>query len=97
LIDKPKININRIKKLVHQDRLILSYHCRQRAFERRISTDQIKNAILADDILETFNDEKPCPRAHVSGKVEGVVHHVILAQCKDNITIVTVYIGEDIN
>lgn len=93
----PRINLNRIKKLVNVDRFIFSYHGKERAVQRRISTEQIKSAILCGKIIETFDYDKPCPKAHILGIIDGIPYHVIVAECRENIVIVTVYISEDDN
>ena len=93
----PRINLNRIKKLVQRDRIIFSYHGKERAVQRRISTEQTKCALLCGELIETFDDDKPCPKAHILGIIDDIPYHIIVAQCRDNLVIVTVYISEDDN
>ena len=93
----PRINLNRIRKLVGAGRFIFSYHAKERAFQRGITTDQTISTILYGEIIETFDDEKPCPKAHIEGFIGDVICHVIVAECKENIVIITVYISEEDN
>ncbi len=94
---KPKINLNRIKNFMAKDKFIISIHARERAFQRNISTDQIISAILNGEIIEKHEELNPCPRARILGYIDGTPYQVVVAQCEDNVIIVTVYISEDSN
>lgn len=92
---KHKINIARIRNMVENDRFLVSIHARERAFQRNITTDQFISVIMDGDVLERHEELIPCPRARIVGIVGGKSLNVIVAQCKEIIQIVTVYISED--
>lgn len=92
---KPKINLNRIKNFITKDKFIISIHARERAFQRNISTDQIISAILNGELVEKHDELNPCPRAHILGYIDNTPYHVVVAECKTYIIIVTVYISEE--
>lgn len=91
---KPKINLSRIKYLIARDKFIISVHARERAFQRNISTDQIISAILNGELIEKHEELSPCPRARILGYIDNIPYQVVVAECKDNLIIVTVYISE---
>jgi hypothetical protein len=95
LSNKPKINFIRIKSLVGKDKFLIVLHANERMVERNISTDQAITAILTGEIVETHEELNPCPTARILGYVDGLPINVVVAQCKDKIRIITVYIGED--
>jgi hypothetical protein len=48
-------------------------------------------AILNGEIIEEYEDDKPCPSVLVLGFVRGVVYHVVVR----NVKVITVYIPDE--
>lgn len=92
---KPKISLDRIKNYITKDKFIISIHARERAFQRNISTDQIISVILNGELIEKHEELNPCPRARILGYIDDTPYQVVVAECKDKIIIVTVYISEE--
>jgi len=48
----------------------VSQHARIRMFQRNISTDDIKEAIMRGEMIEEYVEDEPCPSALVLGFLE---------------------------
>ena len=83
-----------LTKLFLEDNFIISDHARVRMFQRNVSTEDIEQVILYGEIIEEYADDEPCPSALFLGSVGGTPYHVVLAQCKDHVRVVTVYCPE---
>ena len=81
--------------LLREDKFIISKHARIRMFQRNISTDDIKDAIMEGEIIEEYVADEPCPSALVLGFLGDTPYHVVVAQCRDHVRIVTVYRPEE--
>ena len=90
-----KIDFERIKRLIEEDRFIISNHARVRMFQRNISTNDVKKTIMKGEIIEQYLEDKPCPSALILGFCEGVAHHVVVAECEDHVRIITIYKPEE--
>jgi hypothetical protein len=86
-----KIDLEHIKKLIEQDRFIISNHARVRMFQRNISTDAIKGIIMKGEIIEEYPKDEPCPSALILAFLKNIPYHIVVAQCEDHVRIVTVY------
>jgi hypothetical protein len=42
-----------------------------------------------------FHDEYRCPAVLMLGQVRGIPHHIVVAVCKDQLIIVTVYLPNE--
>jgi hypothetical protein len=85
------IDHTRLTKLFLEDNFIISDHARVRMFQRNVSTEDIGQVILYGEMIEEYTDDEPCPSALFLGCVGGTPYHVVLAQCKDHVRVVTVY------
>ncbi|MEA2054369.1 MAG: DUF4258 domain-containing protein [Candidatus Thermoplasmatota archaeon] len=86
--------IEHIKKFIEENNFIISNHARVRMFQRNISTDNIKEAIMNGKIIEKYPDDTPCPSALIQGSLKNIPYHIVVAECEDHVRIVTVYIPE---
>jgi len=92
---KQRPELERINTFLKEDRFFVSKHARIRMFQRNISTDDIKEAIMGGEIIEEYVEDEPCPSALVLGFLESTPYHVVVAQCRDHVRIVTVYRPEE--
>lgn len=90
-----KPHFEHIKKLINEDRLLISNHARTRMFQRNISTDDIVQITLNGEIIEEYLDDEPCPSFLILGTVKDVPYHVVVAECEDHVRLVTVYKPEE--
>ena len=88
------IDHTRLTKLFLEDNFIISDHARVRMFQRNVSTEDIGQVILYGEMIEEYTDDEPCPSALFLGYVGGTPDHAVLAQCKDHVRVVTVYLPE---
>jgi hypothetical protein len=63
-------------------------------FQRNVSTEDIGQVVLYGEMIEEYTDDEPCPSALFLGYMGGTPYHVVLAQCKDHVRVVTVYLPE---
>lgn len=87
-----RIDLEIIRDFLREDKFIISNHARVRTFQRNISTDDIKNVILLGEVIESYPNDKPCPSALILGFLRTIAIHVVLAQCRDHVRIITVYL-----
>ena len=85
------VDIDKIRKLIKDGKFIISRHARIRMAERNITTEKVMNVILHGEVIEKYQDDKPCPSILMLGFVEGEPYHVVLADCGDYVVIITVY------
>ena len=88
---KERPDLERIIGLLKDDKFLISKHARIRMFQRNISTDDIRDAIMAGEMIEEYGADEPCPSALVLGFLESIPYHVVVAECDDHVRIVTVY------
>ena len=54
-----KLNLERIRKFVREERFVISNHARVRMFQRNISTDDITETIMKGEMIEEYADDEP--------------------------------------
>ena len=64
-------------------------------FERGISSEDILPILTEGGIIETYEEDAPCPSVLILGYLQGLVIHIVIACCEDHIKIVTVYHPDD--
>jgi len=89
--DKILKTFERIHILVDTRSIIFSAHARTRMFERGISSEDILPILSTGEIIETYDDDTPCPSFLMLGYIHDSVLHIVIAVCEDHIKIVTVY------
>lgn len=85
----------KIYGLVDTRSIIFSSHARTRMFERGISSEDILPILTKGEIIETYEDDTPCPSYLVLGYIHDSAIHIVIAICEDHIKIVTVYYPDD--
>ena len=82
--------IERIKKQVQAENYRFTIHGFERCVERNISPDEVKYAILSDEVIEDYPKHKYGPSCLIYGVTkEGRILHV---QCSiDPVWVITVY------
>ncbi|MBN1234652.1 MAG: DUF4258 domain-containing protein [Methanotrichaceae archaeon] len=60
-------------------------------FERGVSADDLISLITKGEMIEEYHDDYRCPAVLMLGQVRGIPHHNVVAICKDQLIIVTVY------
>ncbi|QXO95197.1 DUF4258 domain-containing protein [Methanospirillum purgamenti] len=97
--EKPEDNSmelsDKIDRLVDTRSIIFSSHARTRMFERDISSEDILPILTNGEIIETYEDDTPCPSYLILGYIHDTAIHIVIAVCVDHIKIVTVYHPDD--
>jgi len=88
---KAKPALERIKRFVEEDKFMISKHARVRMFQRNVSTNDIKDVIMKGEIIEEYLSDEPYPSVLMLGFLENIPYHVVVAECEDQVRIVTVY------
>jgi len=88
---KTRLDLERIKKFIKEDKFIISNHAKVRMFQRNVSTDNITDIVIRGEIIEEYPEDEPCPSALMLGFLKNTPYHVVIAQCEDHMRIVTVY------
>ncbi len=63
-------------------------------FERGVSADDLITLIRNGEIIEEYHDDYRCPTVLMLGQMRGMVHHIVVAICKDRLVVVTVYLPD---
>lgn len=83
--------IDNIKRLIQEDKFIVSEHAQARMFERQISLDDLLDLIRHGEIIEEYPDDEPCPSALMLGYIGGLGCHVVIGVCMYRLRIITAY------
>lgn len=86
------MEIDAIQNKVHNGNWVVSSHADQEAADEDIDVAHIRDAILADEILEQYADTGRGPACLVLGFVERKPIHVVCGWRGESVVIVTVYI-----
>ena len=86
-----KIKIENTKKLIREEKFLISKHARIRMFQRNISTNDIKEILLNGEIIEEYLDDQPCPSVLILSFLNNLPYHIVVAECEDHIRIITIY------
>ena len=78
------------------DRVVFSGHAVRRMFERRITKEEVLEALTAGEAIAEYPDDEPYPSVLLLARVEGRVLHVVAAEDAGSHTcyIVTVYLPD---
>ncbi len=85
--------IDKIKNAVAFDKIIFKNHALVRMLERKIKSEEITTSLLAAEIIENYDDDKPFPSYLLLGYSDGRPLHIVLSYDKLNefIYIITIY------
>ncbi len=86
-----KADLEEIRKLLNDEKFIISDHARVRMFQRNVTTEEINEIIVNGEIIENYPDNFPCPSVLILGLKKGKSLHIVAAQCENHVRIITVY------
>jgi hypothetical protein len=86
---------NKMQSFISLNSIFISNHAGARMFERGVSADDLITLITKGEIIEEYHDEYRCPAVLMLGQVRGIPHHIVVAICKDQLIIVTVYLPNE--
>ena len=85
------MDIERIKELSTASQIRWSAHVAQRMMERSISRSDVISAIHTGEIIEDYPEDFTLPSCLILGIVNENPIHVVVAQDKEEIVIISVY------
>lgn len=90
-------DINDIKQMVKNKEIRWTNHVITRLFQRNISQEDIKNAILNGEIIEQYESDYPYPSCLVYGfNLKNEVLHIICGINSNELWIITAYYPDNI-
>ncbi|NMG83585.1 MAG: DUF4258 domain-containing protein, partial [Methanosarcinales archaeon] len=94
-MQKPVL-LSEIKKAVKDGRVRITDHADEEMAKDELAYGEVRDAILKDEVIETYADDKPFPSCLVYGKHnEKHIHAVCAYSEKDMIMVlITVYIPD---
>jgi hypothetical protein len=86
--------LDKIRAAIRARKIEWKKHALKRLFERGIKRQDVFDAILAGEIIETYIEDRPFPSYLISGIGGEKQLHVVLAldEMEENAFIITVYI-----
>ena len=75
-------------------KILYRVHAVQRMFEREIPVDKVRRALEAEDVIEDYSAEMPEPSRLLMGFQGRRPFHVVTAESRDAVTVVTVYLPD---
>jgi len=81
------IDIEKLRVLCNNQRLIITQHCIKRMMERGIELIEIKQAIAKGEVIEDYPDDYPYPSCLILG--EGI--HIVAGIGDDMLWLITAY------
>ena len=92
-----KLNIDKIKKLVQEEKMRWTNHALIRLFQRNISREDIKNAIMNGKIIEKYENDYPYISCLVYGMdLKNEVLHIVCGLNEDELWIITAYYPDSV-
>lgn len=85
--------IDKIKNSIAFDRIIFKNHALVRMLERKIKSGEIINSLLAAEIIENYDDDRPFPSCLLLGYSDSRPLHIVLSydELNEFIYIITIY------
>jgi hypothetical protein len=86
--------IRGVRSLAAAERVALKKHCILRMRQRRITVDELKEALVCSEIVEYYEDDYPLPSALILGyTISGKPLHAVVAWDQESniIWIITLY------
>ena len=85
-------DIEQIRLLVKQGEVVWRDHAIKRLRERKITRDDVRNAIFTGEIIEDRSDDVPTPCCLILGtNIEGRYLHVICGMIDNMVYIISAY------
>ena len=85
-------DFKQIKQWIQKKQYLIAYHAKLRLVERFITTIEMENAIINDEIIEEYPGDEPCPSVLILGFIKNKPLHIVIGMCEDHLRIITVYI-----
>ncbi len=86
-----------IRNFAEKDRIAFKKHCVLRMNERKIRSDEIRDALIHGEIIENYPDDRPLQSCLILGysEKERPIHAVVAADITDRMLwVITVYIPD---
>ena len=90
-----KVLRDKIELFTYSNNIVISNHAGARMFERGVSAEDLITLLTNGEIIEEYHDDYRCPAVLMLGQVREIPHHIVVAICKDQLIIVTVYIPNE--
>lgn len=86
------VEIAKLRQLCNSKNIVLTEHARQRLVERRISIQDILQAIMTGKIIKKYEDDKPLPSCLILG-MDGKLNplHIVASHHENYIYLITAY------
>lgn len=87
-----KLKINNIKQMVKEGKIRWTNHVIVRLFQRRITQEDVENAILNGEIIEEYESDYPYPSCLIYGiNLKNEVLHVVCGSSEIELWVITAY------
>lgn len=83
--------LKRIKALLKERKYIITTHAISRMNDRGVAVHDLISLIAEGEILESYPNREPCPAALLLGFISGKPCHAVVAICRDQLSVITVY------
>lgn len=88
-------SFTKLKDKLVKVELIVTSHARIRMFEINISIDDAKHMIKHGELLETYDDDFPCPSLLILVTNLKRKLHIVVGNCENHIRMITIYIPDN--
>ncbi|MCI8892961.1 MAG: DUF4258 domain-containing protein [Eubacterium sp.] len=86
------IKIEKLQEYYSQDKIIISIHAQERLRQRGIKQKDIRNCIMAGEIIEQYPDDFPFPSCLIFGyTTDNKILHVVASDESSMSRIITAY------
>ena len=93
-----KLEIEKIKHLVREDKIRWTNHSIIRLFQRNITQEDIQSAILNGEIIEEYENDYPYASCLVYGiNIENKVLHIVCGMNESELWIITAYYPDNVS
>ena len=93
-----KLEIEKIKQLVREDKIRWTNHSIIRLFQRNITQEDIQSAILNGEIIEEYENDYPYVSCLVYGiNIENKVLHIVCGMNESELWIITAYYPDNVS
>lgn len=93
-----KLKIDNIKQMVKDEKIRWTNHVIARLFQRNISQEDIKNALLNGEIIEEYENDYPYPSCLIFGiNLKNEILHIVCGLNEIELWVITAYYPDNIN
>jgi len=85
------MNYQVIIENLKSDSYLITDHARKRMAERGISTTVLENALIQGEIIESYEDDEPCPSFLILSIAMDIYLHIVIGLYADHLRIITCY------